>query len=123
MMCQSLWQTPAAFTRTRVSRPAALAAGRRRPRAACWLCRGSRLSSFLSLGKLHQLERRAAEVTVGRTERLDDLEVVVVLADHELHRLAGRRHRDGEVARLALKFRRLERAVADDGRRAQPVQV
>ena len=65
----------------------------------------------ISFGELHLLEHRAAQEAVGLAERLDDLEVVVALADQELHRLAGRRHGRGEVARLALELRRLERAV------------
>src|SRR6266853_4387218 len=69
------------------------------------------------------LERRAAEEAVRTGEGLVDLEMVVALRDKELCGLAGRLDRRGEVARLALKFGRLERPVRDDHRAVEPVEV
>lgn len=46
-----------------------------------------------------------------------------MLADDQLDQLAGRFHGGGELAGLALKFRRLLCAVRDDDRRMQPVEV
>ncbi len=66
---------------------------------------------------------RAAEEAVGRGQRLQHLEVIVALADQELDRLAGGLHGGGEIARLALEFRRLERAVRDDDRAVEPVEM
>src|SRR6266508_3517567 len=123
MTYRPLWQTPATWT-SRGSRPreGALAARRRRPPAACW-CSGPRLSPNVSLREPHLLEHRAAQEAVGSPERFDHLEVVVPFADQELHRLAGRRQRGGEVARLALELRRLERAVRDDEGGVEPVEM
>src|SRR5712692_3484914 len=92
MMCQSLWQTPAAMTLTRAS-----------PAWGPCCCTSTTSSGVLALYRI------AAFI-----ERFDHLEVVVPFADQEPDRLAGRRQRGGEVARLALELRRLERAVRDD---------
>src|SRR6266536_6492 len=56
----------------------------------------------------HLRQHRAAEQAVRIGQRLQHLEVVVALADEELHRFAGRLPRRVEVARLALELRRLE---------------
>src|SRR2546430_4804630 len=73
--------------------------------------------------ELHQLEHRAAEQAIRIAERLLDLEVVVAAADNVSDRLAGALHGVGEVAVLALKLRRLERAVRHDYRRHQLVEM
>src|SRR6266478_317065 len=49
--------------------------------------------------------------------------MIIAFADEEGRRLAIGRHGGGEFARLALELRRLERAVRDDDRRAQPIEV
>jgi hypothetical protein len=67
---------------------------------------GRSWSIGLSSGQVHLCEHRAPQETVRIREGLDDLEVVVALADEELHGLAGCLHRRGEVARLALELRR-----------------
>src|SRR6266853_3896744 len=63
--------------------------------------------------ELHLLERRAAEESVRTGERLEDLEVVVALRGEKLHGFPRRLDRSGEVARLALELRRLERPVRE----------
>src|SRR5581483_7000838 len=55
--------------------------------------------------------------------RLLHLEMVVAVAEQELDRLAGGFDRGGELARLALELRRLERAVPDDERRMELVEM
>src|SRR5258706_8026582 len=71
----------------------------------------------------HLLQRGAAAEAEGVRHGLLHLEVVVALADEELDRLARGLDRRGEVARLAPELRRLERAVRDDERRADLVEV
>ena len=73
--------------------------------------------------ELHLLQHGAAEQAVGIGKRLHDLEVVAALHHRDRHRLADSFHRRGEVAALALEVGRLERAVGDDDRRAQLVDV
>src|SRR5882672_8509021 len=73
--------------------------------------------------EFHLLERSAAEEAVGIGERLEDLEVVVALPDEKLHGFPRSLDRRGEVARLALKFGRLERPVRDDYGAVEPVDV
>lgn len=59
----------------------------------------------------HLREDRAAHGSVGIAEGLGDLEVVVALGADDFDHLAGPGQRIGEVARLPLELRRLERAV------------
>src|SRR6266699_770696 len=73
--------------------------------------------------ELHLLERRAAEEPVRTGERLEDLEVVVALRDEELCGPADRLDRRGEVARLALELRRLERPVREHYGAIEPPEV
>src|SRR5450830_152201 len=76
-----------------------------------------------ALGQLHQLERRAAVGAVGIAQTLAHFEMVEVRRFDQLDRLAGRLHRRGEIAVLALEFRRLIGAVSDDDGRAQSVDL
>src|SRR5258708_6785415 len=66
--------------------------------------------------ELHHLEGGATQDGVGITQRLAELVVIVTLADDQLHGLAGGLERRREVARLALKFRGLQRAVGENQR-------
>src|SRR5437016_1318337 len=65
----------------------------------------------------HLCEQRAAERAVGIGERLGQLEVVVALGADDLGALPRAGEGVGEIARLALELRRLERAVDDGDRR------
>ena len=56
-------------------------------------------------------------------ERLAHFEMIIVLRLDQLDRLAGRLHRGGEVAALALEFGRLVGAIGYDNRRSQPLDV
>src|SRR6266540_7249302 len=62
----------------------------------------------------HLRQHRAAKQAIRIGQRLQHLEVVVALADEELHRFAGRLHRRIEVAGLALELGRLAGAVRED---------
>src|SRR5437773_2396405 len=81
---------------------------------ALTLPRRLRLRLASSSSEAHLLQDRAAKEAVRIGQRFDDLEVVVAIGDEELHRFACRLHCRGEVARLTLEFRSLERAVRDD---------
>ena len=64
-----------------------------------------------------------AEQAVGAAERLEHLEMIVALADEELHRFACRLDGGREVARLALELGRLLGAVRHHDRAREPVDV
>ena len=51
-----------------------------------------------SLGQVHLRHHRATQETVGISERLGDLEVVVAFGDEDLHGFACCLHRRSEVA-------------------------
>src|SRR5207247_376823 len=100
----------------------------RTPRPKRWPARpatggGERRRNGSSAGEGHLLQDRAPEQAVRIGESLDDLEVVVPLADEEGRRLAGGPDRGREVARLPLELRRLERALGDDDGRVEPVEA
>src|SRR3954464_8667326 len=65
------------------------------------------------LPEAHLREHGAAREAVGTGQGFRHLEVVVAVADEELHRLARGLQRGGEVTRLALELRRLERAIGE----------
>src|ERR1051326_1853648 len=71
----------------------------------------------------HLFERGAAAEAERIRHRLLHLEVVVALADEELDRLAGGLDGGGELARLALELGRFQRAVPDDERRVELIEV
>ena len=71
--------------------------------------------------ELHLREHGAPGQTIRVGERLEQFEVVVACADDQLDRFAGGRHGGGEVARLALEFRRLAGADGENERRMQPI--
>src|SRR5207253_6086121 len=71
----------------------------------------------------HQVERRLSEEAIGVAEGFGQFEVVVVLADHEAHWVAGGVHRGGEFAVLTLKVGGLAGAVGDDQRRYQAAEM
>src|SRR3954469_5027113 len=73
--------------------------------------------------EIHLLERRAAQEAIRARQRLEDLKVVVALPYKKAGGLARRLERGGEIARHALELRRLERAIGDRERRADPAQV
>src|SRR5437867_12777751 len=75
--------------------------------------------SCARLAEVHLLQNRPAEQAVGIRERLVHLEVGVAVADEQLHGLAVRLDGGGEIARLALEFRGLERTVAAAQRGAE----
>src|SRR5204862_7324601 len=79
--------------------------------------------SCARLAEVDLLQNRPAEQAVGIRERLVHLEVVVAVADEQLRGLAGRLDGGGEIARLALEFRGLERPVGEDQRGAELVEV
>ena len=64
--------------------------------------------------EVHLLQNRAAQEPVGIGERFAYLKVVITLADEELYRFSRRLNSCGEVTRLTLEFRGLERAVRND---------
>src|SRR5262245_19930131 len=115
--------SPAASTRSSHSRRSRhCTAGWLEPRvAACE--RMNDKSSSLRRPQAHLLEHRADEQAVVIAELLHHLEVVVALHDGDADRLACRFNRRGEVATLALEFRRLGGAVDERNRRIQPVQM
>ena len=67
--------------------------------------------------KVWMRQDRAPHRAVGIAERFGEFEVVVALGVDELHRLPGGCEGGGEFLRLALEFRRLERAVKEHDRR------
>src|SRR5262249_31001340 len=73
--------------------------------------------------ELHLLERRAAQYTVRAPEGFPDLEVIVARGDDETHGFAGRLDGCGEFTRLPLEFRRFQRAVGNDHRRSQSIDM
>jgi len=62
----------------------------------------------VTAGKLRQRERRAAALARRVAQRFRHLQASIFWHLHELDRLAGRLHRIGTVAALALGVRRLE---------------
>src|ERR1051326_9533325 len=71
----------------------------------------------------HLLQRSMAAEAERIRHRLLHLEMVVAVAHDEVDRLAGGPDGGGELARLALELGRLKRAVPDDERRMQLVEV
>src|SRR5215468_4888898 len=74
-------------------------------------------------GQPHLPEHGAAEGAVGIAQGLHDLEVIVAFGDDERRRCAGRLGGGGKVATLALEFRGLRRAVDQDHRRTELVDM
>src|SRR4029077_2871328 len=72
--------------------------------------------------ELHLLEGSAAYETVRVAESFRQFEMVVALADDQLHRLACRFHCRGEFTGLALKLWRLESSVGQDDRRVESMK-
>src|SRR3981081_1368405 len=73
--------------------------------------------------KAHLLEHTAAEQAVVMRQGLENLEVIVALADQELERLAGGLQGGREVARLALELGRLASPVADHQRADDSIEM
>src|ERR1700739_713439 len=71
----------------------------------------------------HLPQHGAAGEAVRVRQRLQKFEMIVGLTDDQLRRLAGRLHGGKEFARLALELRRLLRAVGEDQRRVQAVEM
>ncbi len=85
--------------------------------------RGLSAGAKAGLHESHLPQLRAAGQPIGARQRLQQLEMVVALADEELRRLACRLQRREEVARLALELGRLAGAVGEDERRVERVEM
>src|SRR5215471_52750 len=74
-------------------------------------------------GEAHLLKKGGAEEPIRIAERLEQFCVAVIIADNEVHGLAGGLDRRGEFAGLPLELRRLVGAATDDQRRVQSVEM
>ena len=73
--------------------------------------------------ELHLLECGTAKEAIRIAESFRQFEMIVSLRDDELHRFACSLDRRGELAGLALKFRRFECSVSDDDGRVKFVEM
>ena len=86
-----------------------------------WNRRGERPCSDRS--KLHLLQNRATEQTIGVGKLLRNLKVIVPLHDGECDGLARRLDSGGEIAALPLELRRFGSALNQGDRRHQLIEM